>query len=135
MVAIISIDSTKTQSPPILRILSLSDLKVIKVARLYPQEESQENADAYDRWAAAGLKNQLQWSPDGNIIAFNGVIDGPSGDLYTYVVSSQLLTRLTDGPTESVFPFWSLDGEFIIQGGVEHLNLQMSGAGYDYEVV
>jgi hypothetical protein len=56
-----------------------------------------------------------------------GAFEGPSSDLYTYNADSKDITRLTDGPSESIRPSWSPDGEYILHFGVETLG---SGAGY-----
>lgn len=130
--AIVEIENRDEYTPPFLEILSLPDQNLTYVTVLHPGGVISGNPDSYDRWAATGMLNALQWSPNGKTIAFNGIIDGDSGDLYTYNASNGKLTRLTDGPTESVFPNWSPNGRRIVQGGVERLNLRMSGAGYDY---
>lgn len=79
--------------------------------------------------------NAISWSSDGKQLAFNAVIDGDSGDLYTFGVEDGSLNRLTSGPTEAVFPSWSPDGRAIVHGSVERLNVESSGSGYDYKGV
>ena len=68
----------------------------------------------------------LAWSQDGRSLAFMGAFEGPSSDLYVYVPDSGDITRLTDGPSESIRPSWSPDGRYILHFGVETLG---SGAG------
>ena len=131
--AFIEIETGDSPAPPELKIVHLPDLQVVSVARLHPDTPmDRDDPDAYDRWQAAGTANTLAWSPDGTRLAFNAVIDGKSGDLYVYDIVSQSLIRLTDGPTESVFPAWSPDSRWVVHGAVWRLNLQSSGAGYDY---
>lgn len=69
----------------------------------------------------------LAWSPDGRQIAFIGVIDGPSSDLYLYSLDTQKVTRLTDGPSQGFGPSWSPDGKYIVQFGATSFG---TGAGF-----
>jgi hypothetical protein len=69
----------------------------------------------------------LAWSPDGRQIAFIGVIDGPSSDLYLYSLDTQKITRLTDGPSQGFGPSWSPDGKYIVQFGATVFG---TGAGF-----
>jgi WD40 repeat protein len=133
LLALIEIENLDTFSPPGLQLLSLPEGQITPIAKLHPTAtDAGTDRDAYDRWVATGVLNTLAWSPDGGRLAFNGVIDGESGDLYVYSLADGDLTRLTSGPTESVFPVWSPDGRQIVHGSVARLNSQMSGAGYDY---
>ena len=68
----------------------------------------------------------LAWSPDGRQLAFIGVQDGPSSDLYLYGLDSQKVTRLTDGPSQAFSPSWSPDGKYIVQFGASGFG---TGAG------
>jgi hypothetical protein len=61
--------------------------------------------------------DSLAWSPDGRKLAFIGVQDGPSSDLYVYSLDTQKVTRLTDGPSQGFAPSWSPDGKYIVQFG------------------
>jgi|YNPNPStandDraft_1061719.scaffolds.fasta_scaffold06861_5 WD40 repeat protein len=69
----------------------------------------------------------LAWSPDGTRLAFVGVMDGPSADLYLYSLDDGSITRLTDGPSQGYQPMWSPDGRYILHTGVEGFG---TGAGY-----
>jgi hypothetical protein len=75
------------------------------------------------------LKN-LEWSPDGEQLAFMGAMDGPSSDLYVYSLVSGEITQLTDGPSQGIRPTWSPDGAYIVHEGVGSLG---TGAGYDMQ--
>jgi WD40 repeat protein len=133
LLALIEIEDRYAFSPPQLQLLSLPDGQITPITALHPAApDAAADPDAYDRWVATGVLNTLAWSPDGNSLAFNGVIDGESGDLYTFSLTDGRLARLTSGPTESVFPTWSPDGRRIVHGSVVRLNTQMSGAGYDH---
>jgi hypothetical protein len=60
------------------------------------------------------------------MIAFMGVIDGPTSDLYLYNLDSQETNRLTDGPSQAYQPVWSPDGGYIVHTGASSFG---SGAG------
>lgn len=80
----------------------------------------------------------LAWSPDGSQLAFMGVRDGPTSDLYTFSMENYWLatledadkgfTRWTDGPSQGILPTWSPDARYILHAGVNTLG---TGAGYD----
>ena len=65
-----------------------------------------------------------KWSPGGHYLAFSGAIDGPSLDLYVYVVTTGAIRRLTDGPFDADSLHWSPDGKWIVhlarKGGCEN---------------
>ena len=133
LLALIEIEDQYAMSPPLLRLLSIPQGQLTPIAQLHPQAvDPAGGPQADDRWVASGLWNAMAWSPDGQWLAFNAVIDGPSGDLYVYSVERDEISRLSDGPTETVFPVWSPDGERIVHGAVERLYFGYSGAGYDY---
>ena len=69
----------------------------------------------------------LAWSPDGRVLAFIGVQDGPSSDLYSYALDTQKVTHLTNGPSQAYSPSWSPDGKYIVQFGVTAFG---TGAGF-----
>ncbi|NUM43232.1 MAG: PD40 domain-containing protein [Anaerolineales bacterium] len=80
----------------------------------------------------------LAWSPDGNLLAFMGMREGPTSDLYTFAMDEfwavtpedgeEGFTRWTDGPSQGILPSWSPDGRYILHAGVNTLG---TGAGYD----
>ena len=69
----------------------------------------------------------LAWSADGRVLAFIGVQDGPSSDLYSYALDTQKVTHLTDGPSQAYSPSFSPDGKYIVQFGVTGFG---TGAGH-----
>ena len=88
-------------------------------------------ADAQPGDAAAQLLfpvGQSAWSPDGQRLAFIGLMDGPSADLYVYSLADGSVTRLTDGPSQAYQPSWSPDGQYVVQTGALGFG---SGAGYE----
>jgi WD40 repeat protein len=72
----------------------------------------------------------LAFSPDGEYLAFMGVINGPTSDLYVYSLQRMAETQLTDGPSQGIKPVWSPDGKYIVHAGVSSLG---TGAGYGME--
>lgn len=77
----------------------------------------------------------LAWSPDGSRLAFMGVIEGDSSDLYVYSIGDGSIVRLTSGPSEGIRPNWSPDGVYIVHFGVTSMGTgagaNMSGAWAD----
>lgn len=139
--ALLEIEDRNTLTTPELSLLELPEGRVTPITKLLPGDidldalERPEYEQALDRWAAVGMWNRMAWSPDGRWLAFNGAQDGPSSDLYLYSVANGSTTRLTDGPTESVSPVWSPDGQRIVHGAVERLYFDYSGSGYQYTSV
>jgi len=56
--------------------------------------------------------NGLRWSPDGQSIAFFGVVEG-NQDVYVVSAGGGALQRLTTQPGAKVWPFWSHDGRWL----------------------
>jgi len=67
------------------------------------------------------------WSPDGSLLGFMGMIEGPTSDLYTYDPESGEINQLTDGPSHGYRVSWSPDGKYILHAGVSSFG---TGAGY-----
>jgi len=72
--------------------------------------------------------NSLNFSPDGRFLAFMGMIDGPTSDLYLFSLDTLEFTRLTDGPAQAYQPVWSPDGKYILHTSARSFG---TGAGYD----
>lgn len=90
-----------------------------------PDPNAQAGAEAAQLLFPVG---QSAWSPDGQRLAFIGLMDGPSADLYVYSLMDGSLARLTDGPSQAYQPRWSPDGQYVIQTGALSFG---SGAGYE----
>jgi len=85
-------------------------------------------------------RTSFAWSPNGSQLAFLGMREGPSSDVYTFsMVDFWVFTeeqanrgvqtiRWTDGPSQGISPTWSPDGRYILHAGVNTLG---TGAGYD----
>jgi Tol biopolymer transport system component len=63
-----------------------------------------------------GITDSLDWSPDGQTLAFAGQMDGLSSDLYIYKVGSGEILRYSSGPQEIEWITWSPDGKWILDG-------------------
>jgi Tol biopolymer transport system component len=53
------------------------------------------------------------WSPDGNDIAFTGMVDGQT-DLYVYNLKSKKVKQLTNDFFSEVYPDYSPDGKYLV---------------------
>ncbi len=81
-------------------------------------------------------RTSFAWSPDGSQLAFMGMRDGPSSDMYTFLMADfwvlteeQALkgvqtTRWTDGPSQGISPTWSPDGRYLLHAGVHTLGTE-----------
>jgi hypothetical protein len=71
--------------------------------------------------------NPFAWSPDGKQLAFIGVLNGPSADLYIYSLETGTILRLSDGPSQGYNPVWTPDGQYVIHFGANSFG---TGAGH-----
>lgn len=140
-VAIIEVDQRFEESAPILKIAHLPSGEIETIANLLPRGidydalGTEQRTQADQVWAAVGVWNELAWSSDGSLLAFNAAIDGPSADVYVYDTTTGIITRLTDGPSQSVDLAWSPDDRYILHSGVQSLYYGYSGAGYEMQTV
>ena len=138
ILALVEVADTVATTAPMLGLLSLPGGMLTPVTNLLPTDLDYGAMDpgqfdtAFTRWAAVGVANSISWSPDGHWLAYSGAQDGPSSDLYIYSLEDDASTRLTDGPTETVSPTWSPDGQRIVHAAVKTLNWDASGLGYLY---
>jgi hypothetical protein len=136
-VALLEIEKRYELSNPLLKLITLPEGTIQTITALMPEDFDYSALDFDDQmtaeqvWAAVGIWNTMAWSSDGTMLAFNAAFEGPSADLYVYSTLDGSITRLTDGPSQSVDPVWSPDDAFILHGAAEKLNYGYSGAGYD----
>jgi WD40 repeat protein len=80
-----------------------------------------------DAMRAIVEQKSLSFSPDGRSLAFMGMIEAPTSDLYLFALDTFEVTRLTDIPSQAYQPVWSPDGKYIVHTGVRSFG---TGAGY-----
>ncbi len=67
------------------------------------------------------------WSPDGTKLAFIGVLDGPTSEVYLYDTTTNNIKRVSYDDAQDFWPSWSPDGKRILFFGAESFG---TGAGY-----
>lgn len=77
---------------------------------------------------AITIYDGLSWSPDGRQLAFMGVIDGPTSDLYLYTRADGSIKQLTYGPSQAYGVNWSNSGKYIVHFGASCFG---TGAGFN----
>ncbi len=100
------------------------------VASLSPDTNPMDMESGQDRFEAYRAIYDYSppvFSPDGSRLAFMGMQDGVSSDLYVYNFDDGSIDRLTDGPSHGYQPSWSPDGKWIFHTGAETFG---TGAGY-----
>lgn len=68
------------------------------------------------------------WSPDGTRLAFIGLMDGPSAEVYLYTAASEQVTRVSRDEAQNYLVSWSPDGERLLYFGAQSFG---TGAGFD----
>lgn len=68
----------------------------------------------FEALRAIGEQPSYAWSPDGTRLAFSGVMDGPSADIYLYDARSGTITRVSQDPAQDFSPSWSPDGNHLL---------------------
>ena len=121
-VAVITSDSDQIHNMA-LSLVTLPAGNVEKITDL-TSSQTEKSADANPgepEFEAISAVNQadMAWSPDGKKLAFIGLMDGPSADLYLYDTTSKKISRVTKDSSQNYQPIWSPDGKNIIVFGVE----------------
>jgi hypothetical protein len=115
-----------------LNLLSLPDGQITKITDLTsPSTEAYADLSpgdpGFEALRAIGERDSFAWSPDGSQLAFSGVMDGPSADIYLYDVQSGKITRVSEDPAQDFAPSWSPDGNHIFYLAVDGFG---TGAGW-----
>ena len=114
-----------------LNLLSLPDGHVTKITDL-TSAQSEANASSgpgepgFDALRAIGEQISYAWSPEGTRLAFSGVMDGPSADIYFYDVVSGKIRRVSQDNAQDFSPSWSPDGNHLLYLGADSFG---TGAG------
>jgi len=116
-----------------LNLLSLPDGKVTKITDLTtPETEAYTELNPGDPGFAAlraiAEQRSLAWSPDGTRLAFVGLMDGPSAEIYLYETASGHIQRVSRDDAQNFRPSWSPDGKSLLYFGTDSFG---TGAGYN----
>ncbi|NIM96411.1 MAG: hypothetical protein GTO18_22150 [Anaerolineales bacterium] len=95
-----------------------------------PDIENPTFDESFEAASAVTFQKSIDWAPDGKQLAFLGVMEGPTSDLYTYSIDDEVITQLSDGPTQAIRPLWDPIGKYILHAGVSTMG---SGAGLGME--
>jgi hypothetical protein len=116
-----------------LNLLSLPDGNVTKLtdltsAQTEPSAGSAPGDPGFEALRAVGEERSYAWSPDGSRLAFVGVMDGPSAEIYLYDTASGDVQRVSQDDAQNYGPAWSPDGSHLIYLGADGFG---TGAGFD----
>lgn len=93
---------------------------------------TQESRELQQALMAILDQDSLAWSPDGSLLAFIALRDGPTADLYVYSTETGEVSRLDQHPAHAHMPGWSPDGRFVVFFGAHSFTADdrraMSGA-------
>ena len=115
-----------------LNLLSLPDGDLHKITDLTtpetePGPDAMPGETSVEAVRAIADTISFAWSPDGTKLAFIGVLDGPTADVYLYDTITNAIRRVSQDDAQDYWPSWSPDGELILFFGVEAFG---TGAGY-----
>lgn len=88
-----------------------------------PSRDSAPGDPALDAVSVVIQDDSFAWSPDGRWLAFTGMLQGSTSDLYLYDTTTGQVARLTDGPSQAARPVWSPDGQSILHAALEGANI------------
>jgi len=81
---------------------------------------------AWEAVRAIMEQDTYAWSPDGTRLAFIGMMDGPSADVYLFDTTTDQITRVSQDGAQNFNPSWSPDGDTLFYFGAETFG---TGAG------
>jgi hypothetical protein len=93
-----------------------------------PETEAYVEAENWEPLRAIRDQTSYAWSPDGTRLAFVGLMDGPSAEIYIYDDRIGEITRVSNDDYQNYAPSWSPDGETLLYMGTEGFG---TGAGFD----
>ncbi len=115
-----------------LNLLSLPDGQFQKITDLTtsqtePGPDAMPGETAFEAMRAIADNISFAWSPDGTKLAFIGVLDGPTAEVYLYDTITNMITRVSTDDAQNFWPSWSPDGQHILFFGADGFG---TGAGY-----
>jgi len=116
-----------------LNLLNLPDGSVTKITDLTsPATEAYVEASPGDfgnsALQAVRDEHNYAWSPDGTRLAFVGLMDGPSAEIYIYDTLTEQVKRVSTDDAQNYWPTWSPDGNTLLYLGTDFFGV---GAGFD----
>jgi hypothetical protein len=116
-----------------LNLLSLADGTITKVTGLTsPETESYADQtpgdDGIEAMRAVRDEHDLAWSPDGKRLAFVGLMDGPTAEIYVYDTVTGGIQRISQDDSQDYWPSWSPDSNSLLYFGAHAFG---TGAGFD----
>ncbi len=112
-----------------LNLLSLPDGTITKITDLTsPETEAYLEAENWDPLYTIRQSHSYAWSPDGTRLAFVGLMDGPSADVYLYDIASGDITRVSFDDDQDYWVSWSPDGNILLYFGTKAFG---TGGGFD----
>jgi hypothetical protein len=112
-----------------LNLLSLPDGTITKITDLTsPETETYVETEMYEPVMAIRRSHSYAWSPDGTRLAFVGLMDGPSAEVYLYDVASGDITRVSFDDDQDYWVSWSPDGNTLLYFGAKTFG---TGGGFD----
>jgi hypothetical protein len=114
-----------------LNLLSLPEGHVTKITELTSAQSeayagSGPGEPGFEALRAVGEQPSYAWSPDGTRLAFAGVMDGPSAEIYLYDAVSGNVRRVSQDDAQDFSPSWSPDGNHLLYLGADGFG---TGAG------
>ena len=114
-----------------LNLLSLPDGGVKKITDLTSAQSEAASSTGpgdpgFEALRAVGERLSYSWSPDGTRLAFAGVMDGPSADIYIYDANAGTIGRVSQDEAQDFSPSWSPDGNHLLYPAAEGFG---TGAG------
>ena len=115
-----------------LNLLSVPDGRLQKITDLTtsqtePAPDAMPGETSFEAVRAIADNISYAWSPDGTKLAFIGVLDGPTAEVYLYDTTSGIITRVSSDDAQNFWPSWSPDGAYILFFGADGFG---TGAGY-----
>ena len=115
-----------------LNLISLPDGNITKITDLTsPETEAYAEmapGDASEAMRAVRDQHNYAWSPDGTRLAFVGLMDGPTAEIYLYDTLSGEIQRVSTDDAQNYWPSWSPDGNSLLYFGTSAFG---TGAGFD----